>query len=51
MILLFYHQMQYEYFEFQFQDFKEYEIVNVQKMYLYDVESFYSFLLNKINII
>lgn len=47
MILLFYHQMIYEYFLLIFQDYEEYEIVNVQRMYLFYVDFFYLILFFK----
>ena len=49
-ILLYYLHKQYEYFEFQFRDFEEYEIVIFQKMYLYDVKLDDFYLLKKIQI-
>jgi hypothetical protein len=50
-ILLFYLHKQYEYSLLIFQDYEEYEIVNVRKMYLYDEEIVCFFLKRKIDFI
>ena len=47
-ISLFYLHKQYEYSLLIFQDYEEYEIVNVRKMYLYDEEIVCFFLKRKI---
>lgn len=43
-ILLYYHQMQYEYLLNQFEYFEENDIEVVERMYVDDVHDIYSFL-------